>query len=230
MILTVTALLPVFVILAFVYWKDPKKEPFGTIAKVFGLGVLTVIPAAILEEVLEIFISGEENPFISNFFCVALTEEAVKLAVLLLFIFRHQDFDDTFDGIVYAVSASLGFAAAENLMYTFESGLDVGLMRAVTSIPGHASFAVVMGYFLPKAKTSHFYQRISKRNKYILLALLVPTMVHGLYDYLITISEIEMFLCLIVLIDIISIVTIIKASRNDKSVMIDDEEKKINQV
>ena len=223
MILTVIALLPVFVILLFVYLRDKDREPMKTLLTAFGLGVLTVIPSALIESFLELFVPNDSFPLLSNFFCVGLTEEFFKLLVLLFYVFRHKDFNDTFDGIVYSVAVSLGFAAAENLLYTFENGVETGILRAVTSVPGHASFAVFMGYFIPKAKTNHFYLRFSKRNKYILLALIVPMLIHGLYDYLITLQAFEAFFTLILFVDIFEIIIIIRSIKNDKSVMVDIE-------
>ncbi|MBQ3656354.1 MAG: PrsW family intramembrane metalloprotease [Bacteroidales bacterium] len=228
--LTIIALLPIFVILAFVYFRDPDKEPPKTLFTAFFFGVLTIIPAALWEEFVCNFFLAEEYPFINNFFCIALTEEVVKLAVIILYVFRHKDFNDTFDGIVYAVAVSLGFAAAENIMYTLESGLDTGIMRAFTSVPGHAAFAVFMGYLIPRAKTNHFYMRTQKRNKYILLSLLIPTVIHGMYDYLLTIKEVGLFLVLIICIDIAAIIIINKARKNDRSIMIDTEEMTDNQI
>ena len=43
---------------------------------------------------------------------------------------------------------ALGFAALENFLYVMTSDISTGLVRAVTAIPGHASDAIIMGYFL----------------------------------------------------------------------------------
>ena len=144
--LVVIALLPVFAILAYVYFTDPKKEPWQTLLTAFGFGALTVVPAAFLENFLFDIFHAKNYPLVENFFCIGLTEEFVKLAVIMLYIFRHRDFDDTFDGIVYAVAVSLGFAAVENVGYVFSNGLSVAIMRMFTAVPGHACFAVFMGF------------------------------------------------------------------------------------
>ncbi len=222
--LVAIALLPVLVILLYVYFSDPKKEPWQPLLITFGLGALTVVPAALWERFLFNFCAAKEYPFVCNFFCIGFTEEFLKLAVIMLYIFRHKNFDDTFDGIVYAVSVSLGFAAAENIVYTLENGIDTGIMRAFTSVPGHASFAVFMGDFVSTAKTHHFYQRLQKRTNNLLLALFVPMIIHGLYDYLLTIKSFKIFFLLIFFIDIIAIRIIKNASKNDKSVLTDNEQ------
>ncbi|MBQ5453273.1 MAG: PrsW family intramembrane metalloprotease [Bacteroidales bacterium] len=222
-VLVVTALLPVFAILAYVYFTDPDKEPWQTLLTAFGLGALTIVPAALCEGFLFDIFNAKNYPLVENFFCIGLTEEFFKLTVIMLYIFRHRDFNDTFDGIVYAVAASLGFAAAENVIYTLENGFDTGILRAFTSVPGHAAFAVFMGGFVSTAKTHHFYLRTKKRTKYILLALFVPTVVHGLYDYLLTIKQVELFFLLIIVIDIAAIIIIRRARKNDKSLLVNNE-------
>jgi RsiW-degrading membrane proteinase PrsW (M82 family) len=47
-----------------------------------------------------------------------------------------------------------------------------------TAVPAHATFAVLMGYFLGKAKFS-----LDKKLYYSLLGLFVATLFHGAYDY-----------------------------------------------
>lgn len=207
------ALLPVFVILFYVYVKDTRKEPFSVLITTFMLGALAVVPA-ILAELGGSFIS--ENPFFENFLIVSPAEEGVKLFVIMIYVFSHREFDDRFDAIIYCVTASLGFAAVENLIYTFENGIEVAILRAVTAIPGHTAFAVFMGSFVAKAKTHAIYNRKEKRNKYILLAFLVPAIMHGLYDFLISIKFFWGFAALIIYSDIHSIIIVNKASKEDR--------------
>lgn len=56
------------------------------------------------------------------------------------------------DGIIYAVAASLGFATVENIAYVLEGGFAVGVLRAVLSVPGHAFFGALMGFYMGVAK------------------------------------------------------------------------------
>jgi len=70
---------------------------------------------------------------------------------------------------VYAVYDSLGFAAAENLLDVYDNGIAVGLLRAVTAVPAHALFGVIMGYYLSLAKFI-----IHRRRFYLILSWGVP--------------------------------------------------------
>ncbi|MBQ3190212.1 MAG: PrsW family intramembrane metalloprotease, partial [Bacteroides sp] len=86
------------------------------------------------------------------------------------------------DGIVYAVCVSLGFAALENVMYllgSYDEWVSVGISRALTAVPGHFGFGVLMGYYysLGKFDSQNFASAKYK-------ALIVPIIVHGLYDFI----------------------------------------------
>jgi RsiW-degrading membrane proteinase PrsW (M82 family) len=101
--------------------------------------------------------------------------------MVFILIWRNRNFNEKFDGIVYAVSVSLGFATVENLFYVFsENSMQVGLLRAFTAVPGHAIFGVVMGFYLGLARFSE-----REKGKWLLRAFLVPWLLHGIYDFLI---------------------------------------------
>jgi len=85
---------------------------------------------------------------------IGLIEESAKFAALYVGIYRHAQFDEIIDGILYAVAASLGFATLENIAYVLEGGTVVGVLRAALSVPGHAFFGAVMGFYVGLAKFS----------------------------------------------------------------------------
>ncbi|WP_439128505.1 PrsW family glutamic-type intramembrane protease, partial [Polaribacter sp.] len=72
--------------------------------------------------------------------------------------------------------------ALENILYTFKHGVEVGLLRAFTAVPAHATFGILMGYFMGKAKFSN------KRISLNLLGLLLATIFHGAYDFFLFIN------------------------------------------
>ena len=191
-ILLSAAILPVLLILYAVYRADKvNREPLGKLIVVFLCGAMTVAPAALLESVLSAFEpAGALTGGLFRGFCVAgFSEELFKLSVLLLVVWRSRHFDEYFDGIVYAVFASMGFACVENVMYVFSSdsysgSLATAAMRAVLSVPGHFLFAVMMGYWFALAKFS-----FNRRKRYMLFAFLVPVLFHGTFDALLMIPE-----------------------------------------
>ena len=187
----VPALLPVIFVLVYVYKKDKvEKEPFGFVLKVLIWGAILSIPCAGLEQVAEMilgafFEAGTVNyAAAENILGVALIEELSKYLVLMIFVWRNKNFDYRYDGIVYAVSASLGFAALENVLYIISFGTEISIGRALFAIPGHATFGVFMGYYLSRAKDAKLNGQLVKSKFCRLMALLSATIIHGIYDFL----------------------------------------------
>lgn len=191
-ILLCAAILPVLIILFAIYRADKiNKEPIGKLTILFLCGALTVIPAVFLEMALSSFQpSGALLGGLYKGFCVAgFSEELFKLIVLLLLVWNSRHFDEYFDGIVYAVYVSMGFACVENIMYVFQAetysdSMATAAMRAILSVPGHFLFAVMMGYYLALAKFAP-----NRRKRYLAYAFLVPVFFHGTFDALLMIPE-----------------------------------------
>ncbi len=186
-IILLTALLPIVILIYYIYHKDKKSpEPTGQLVKAFLFGVLSVPLSFCMSIPLrQIGAYPAEATTISEsistaFFGAAIPEEIAKLFMLWLFLRKNRYFDEKMDGIVYAVCVSLGFAALENIMYLFsnvETFLSVGIARAIFAVPGHFCFGILMGYYYSFAK---FYPKAPKKNK--VLILVAPIIVHGLYD------------------------------------------------
>jgi protease PrsW len=175
---------PVLVIALYIYIRDKyEKEPLLPLIIALLSGMIIVLPVVIVEGLLNSVApesSGISAAFYNGFITASLTEEGFKFALFMVLFWKNRNFNERFDGIVYAVFISLGFAAIENIIYVYQGGYGVGLVRAVTAVPAHALFGTVMGYHLGNAK---FYP--AKRAKHLLLAFLMPFMWHGLYDFLI---------------------------------------------
>ena len=186
-IIIFTALLPVAILLYYIYRKDKNSpEPTKELIKAFMLGILSIplsFCISIPFGVIGLYNNEATNIFDSiriSFFGAAIPEEVAKFFILWMVLRKNPYFDEKMDGIVYAVCVSLGFAAVENIMYLFsnaDSFLTVGAVRAIFSVPGHFCFGILMGYYYSLAK---FYPQSSKRNK--ALILIAPILVHGIYD------------------------------------------------
>jgi RsiW-degrading membrane proteinase PrsW (M82 family) len=181
------ALAPIVLILIYVYRRDRyEKEPRIVLIKSFILGALTVIPILFIEIALSNY--WEQKYTLTNqmikaaydaFIVAAGTEETFKYLAFIILIWRSKNFNEKFDGIVYAAYISLGFAAVENILYVFQHGMQTGFIRAVTAVPAHTIFGVTMGYFLAMAKfkNSNFFF-------WIFLSISVPVVLHGFYDFI----------------------------------------------
>jgi len=173
------AIAPVIVIIWYFLFLDKlNKEPLKMLIRTFLFGVLSVVPA-VLMSLLGTKLLGPVNnvprALFEAFIVVALAEELAKYFFLRKYVFKRVEFEEPYDGIVYAVMISMGFAAIENVMYVMQGGFAVGVMRMFTAVPAHATFAVLMGYWVGRAKME---------NKPYLnwLGLGSAVLFHGLYD------------------------------------------------
>jgi RsiW-degrading membrane proteinase PrsW (M82 family) len=180
---------PVMVIILYIYFKDKfEKEPIPFLFKNFLLGAFASISITfILSSIIAVIfdLPNDNNvfqQFIKAFIIVALVEEFSKYIIVKYYAQRNKEFNEPFDGIVYAVMVSMGFAALENVLYVFQHGVETGIARAFTAVPAHATFAVLMGYFMGKAKFS------KNRRALNLLGLLVAIIFHGAYDFFLFIN------------------------------------------
>ncbi|HPE86313.1 MAG TPA: PrsW family glutamic-type intramembrane protease [Bacteroidales bacterium] len=181
--LIVLALAPVFIIAGYIYFRDKyDREPIALLLKSLFLGAIITVPIVLMESVLSVFSPVNTlilKAFYDGFLVAAFTEELWKFAAVYLLIWRNPAFNERFDGIVYAVFVSLGFAGVENLLYVFDGGAGVAFSRAVTAVPAHALFGVTMGYYLAMAKFIPF-----RKQENLTKALFVPLLFHGFYDFI----------------------------------------------
>lgn len=186
------ALIPVVVLLIIIYFCDKKeKEPIGLLIGLFFAGAATIITAIIIEAIGELILTLflRSVPAIMKtifaLFVVGPAEELGKYLVLWLITWKNKHFDYSYDAIVYAVFVSLGFACFENINYVFSNGFGTAILRMFTAVPGHACFAVFMGFFYAKAKYSKLTNEKGKFALFTALSMIVPIIVHGLYDAII---------------------------------------------
>lgn len=219
------AVIPPLYLLLRVYRQDKiEKEPIGLIVKLFIFGCISTIPAAFVEEILGSAFGSVINPntmtygLIENFLGVAIVEEYFKYVMLKHGSWKNEAFNYKFDAVVYAVSVSIGFATLENIMYVGQMGLEVAILRAFTAIPGHTIFAIFMGVYYGMAKLyEHEGHPILSRSCRV-KAVIVPTLIHGFYDFTASYGGIFviMFYVFLIAIEILAIKTIRREAREDQ--------------
>jgi RsiW-degrading membrane proteinase PrsW (M82 family) len=182
--LLLTAVAPTIALLCYFYKRDKyEREPRRLLLKAFLMGCVSVIPVIFVELQLNLFENADESLIAAGYtaFIVAgLVEEAFKYLVFYHYIWKHREFDEMYDGIIYCVFISLGFATVENIGYVVGSGFSTAFIRAMTAVPAHALFGVAMGYYLGIAKFISY----SARRKYMRLGFFVPIILHGIYDFI----------------------------------------------
>ena len=185
------ALAPGIAICLFIFYKDIyNREPKLNLIVSFFLGCVAIIPAIIFESAFNYTNNGSVTGVaIFSFAIVGFSEEFSKFLGLRLYSYNKKSFDEPLDGIVYSIMVGMGFATLENVMYVLKyaevgQGLEVGLKRMFLSVPAHGTFAVVMGYYVGKAKFD------SKNSFWLMLAgLLGAVFFHGTFDFFLFVSS-----------------------------------------
>ncbi|MBK8787421.1 MAG: PrsW family intramembrane metalloprotease [Chitinophagaceae bacterium] len=178
------AIAPGFAICLFIYFKDKyNREPLGLLILSFFMGVLSIIPAVIFQIALtkpveRMMGEGIFYTAVFSYLIVALSEEYSKFLAVRILPYRRKAFDDPFDGIIYAVMVSMGFATLENIGYVFQHGFGTGILRMFLSVPAHATFGVLMGYHIGLAKFD-----TANKSRHMLLAIFWPVLFHGTFDF-----------------------------------------------
>jgi RsiW-degrading membrane proteinase PrsW (M82 family) len=184
MVLLIASVFPVIIFLYIIYQKDHEKEPLGLLIKCLLGGCFSTLLSFILSiplgKLSGFFPGALLSSFHSSFFEAAIPEEIAKFSVLYFFIWKSKELNHHYDGIVYSVFVSLGFALIENVLYVFQGGWGVAIARAALAVPGHGLDAVLMGYYFSLAR---FYEG-TKRNQYLFKSIALPIMFHGAYDFL----------------------------------------------
>ncbi len=195
--LLILSILPSVILGIMIYKKDvvekePKKLLILLLLGGLGAAVLTLVISLLLDSFLPDFDDSmkvsELYLIIYTFIKIALVEEFSKWIILKKITWTNKEFNYIFDAIVYAVFIALGFATIENILYVTgtNGGFAVAILRALLSVPGHVFDGVFMGYYYGLSKQAEINgnKKIMKKN--MILSLLLPTILHFIFDYLLT--------------------------------------------
>lgn len=144
--------------------------------RTFLIGVLLVFPVMVLQYA---FIEEGffKNLLVQTIVLYGVIEEFFKWFLLYFFAYQHADFKRRYDGIVFGVALSLGFASLENVLYLLANGLETAIGRALLPVSSHALFGVLMGYYMGRAKLER-----EAKARHLTLALIFPILLHSIYD------------------------------------------------
>ena len=229
LLIVLFAVIPAVLMMIFIYFQDNhEREPIGLLLKIFVLGVLSAIPCiifeAIAEKIINVTFGGTFLIYhmVTAFFGVAVIEEGFKFLAAYLVTWRNKHFNYKFDGVVYCLFGSMGFAAIENVLYLFraesKSILGMGLSRGLLAIPAHAMCAIFMGYFYGNAKYAKSYGDRPAVKKNLFLGFLIACSLHGFYDFCLMTQRVLFYLIFLVFVvaaDVLTIIQIIKAKKEN---------------
>lgn len=227
-IYVLAAVLPAFFLLRYIYKMDTvEKEPGYLLWALLLAGVWAALASIVLESIGSAILNStldSGDPYyyiIFAFLVVAAVEEGTKLFFLKTRSWRDPNFNFMFDGIVYSVFVSLGFAVFENIKYVFSYGLSVALPRALLAVPGHMGFAVFMGVFYGRAKLRESRGQSFSAKVNMALGYFAAVFLHGFYDSCCMIGTREattVFVIFVIAMYFIVFGMIKRASREDRSV------------
>ena len=181
MTLLALSIAPGLVICFYIFYKDMyNREPKLNLLLSFIFGALMILPAAVIEQrITPYFNNSISSTALFAYLGVAFTEEVCKFIVLRFYSYPKKSFDEPLDGIVYAVLVSMGFATLENISYVMQYGYGTAILRMFLSVPAHATFGVLMGYYVGLAKFNP-----QKSGSLLLNGLLMAVFFHGTFDFL----------------------------------------------
>lgn len=225
-VLIAAAVVPAVVLLVRIYRLDRlEPEPGGLLLGLVLLGVVSTLLASLSEQlgdfVLAYFVPEQSRlyPILLYFGVVAFSEEGFKYLLLKRQTWQSPHFNCLFDGVVYATFVSLGFALWENIGYVLRFGFATAVARAITAVPGHACFGVFMGVWYGVAKRKELAGELSAARWSRFFAVLVPALLHGLYDYIATQQTEELtgaFLGFVALLFLVAYVLAVRTARQDR--------------
>lgn len=227
-ILIAAAVIPAVVLLVKVYKVDHlDKESPRLLWNLVVRGVIATVFAMLTEWIGEFVLSSfvQEQTVLYNFLLyfivVAVSEEGFKYLLMKHRTWKDPEFNFQFDGVVYAVFVSLGFALWENISYVLMYGFGTALIRAVTAVPGHACFGVFMGAWYGLAKKYESYGMPSQSKTCRVVALLSSIVLHGCYDFTASIENQNyawVFVAFVVVMFLVAFRLVKKLSQNDRYV------------
>ncbi|MBR1711075.1 MAG: PrsW family intramembrane metalloprotease [Clostridia bacterium] len=222
-LLLAAAVIPAFFLMVKVYRSDRlERESPAILLSLVKAGILSSLIALVLERVLSMLLNvtiADKKVYqaLLYFVVVAFSEEGAKYFMLRRTTWESREFNCQYDGVVYAVFVSLGFALWENISYVMHYGISTAIIRAVTAIPGHTCFGVFMGIFYGIARKLANQGKQDKEKLYQVLAVLIPALLHGAYDYIASIeSGTWFFVGFIALMFVFSYVLIVRSARQDR--------------
>lgn len=225
-VLIAAAVIPAIVLLVYVYRADKlDREPPMLLLSLIMRGVFATALAVYTERIgvqlLDLYCKDNDILYrvLLYFVVVACSEEGFKYMLLRMRTWKSLAFNCQFDGVVYAVFVSLGFALWENIDYVIMYGFGTALLRAVTAVPGHACFGVFMGAFYGFAKRCESCGRKAESRLFGFLSLAAPVVLHGFYDFAASIDDDRyawVFTVFIAAMFLVTFLLVRRLSKNDK--------------
>ena len=225
MYLVLAAVLPAAYLMLKVYQSDHlERESLRLLLGLVLMGIISTALASAAERlgdwILSNVVQADTLAYNALFFFLVVgpAEEGFKYAVLRRRTWQNPEFNCQYDGVVYAVFVSLGFALWENIGYVLVYGFGTAVARALTAVPGHACFGVFMGVWYGVAKRCELYGEEARSKQALRRSVIVPALLHGCYDFIASLESegfVLVFLAFVAVMFIAALRIIRRAARQD---------------
>lgn len=184
-------------------------EPLGLLAVSFILGGLMVFVAIWMEKISLSFINHDQGIKIILW---ATIEELLKFIGISLVIFGNKNVNQPIDYPVYFMTAALGFAAFENVLYLINpietSGAMIGMFTGGLRFLGSTLLHAISSAMIGSALGLSFYiQRY--RMTYLLIGIIFAITLHSIFNFFIMKGSDENFLSVFGFLWVVTIINIL---------------------
>lgn len=139
---------------------DEDPEPKALLLATFIIGLASAWAAIGLEQVFAVKSAAWGIADYSRISLVANSaiEELIKFGVVWIFIRKSRFFDEPIDRMIYMITAALGFATMENLLFFLSATISINdlinlaLLRFIGATLMHAISSGFLGYFWSRQK------------------------------------------------------------------------------
>ncbi|MDD4903461.1 MAG: PrsW family glutamic-type intramembrane protease [Candidatus Bipolaricaulis sp.] len=171
--------LPILLLVGCFARRNARRKPPLALAGTFFFGVLSALPA--MAVVVLASLASISSPWaaaaIGAFAVTAIPEELLKLLVIRGYSARRPGLLRRADGLVYGITAALGFGVLENALYVLQGGWWTAALRAATAVPMNASTGALLGYGIAIARLA------PDRRKSLAPYAIAAVLIHGIYDF-----------------------------------------------
>ena len=181
------SVIPAVIWIYFFYRLDRlEAEPKHMVVGIFLLGALIIaaLHDFIIEDIFNVS-AWQYNSWwghlLGGILIVGFIEQFIINAAVRYTVFKHHEFDERVDGVIYSVAAGLGLATVLNFKYVLQSegvDLDIGSIRMVINAMAYASFAGIMGYYIGQVR----FEKTPVH--YMPIGLTVAAAFNGIFWYL----------------------------------------------
>lgn len=201
----ICAVLPAIVLAYLLYGRGvgvsiPGKKLMGAL----GWGL---VPPIVIMLDFDDIIPPFDGTYMSVFWGSAFPEELLKILITLFLVYRNQC-KRTLDVLMVCGCVGIGYAGVENVLYitTEPNWILTAFLRALSSVPGHFIYAMIMGYFIDKALNHS--SELKSKVMHFLFAFSVPVLMHWAKNTFIKIINPELDNIVLTLFDVYILPTI----------------------